>query len=55
MSNFSAISWREQVTFDEMIMTSAFTKDFKISQGCNIKGKEQKLVGSESGKYVREE
>jgi hypothetical protein len=34
---------------------SGQTKDFKISQGCNIKGKEQKLVGSESGKYVREE
>jgi len=23
MSNFSAISWREQVTFEEMVMMSA--------------------------------
>jgi len=26
MSNFSAISWREQVTFDGMIMMSALYK-----------------------------
>ena len=31
ISNFQAISWREQVTFDEMIMISALYQTYTLS------------------------